>query len=176
MLTNSFRMVLGGAILAFGMASLPANAYTIGTTDVGALDLAKGSIAKTGPANPAWEESWAEGLLGFDITYTDKTEPVPFTVVDGETSIVAFNLYEMPNYFVVKDAKTFVLFENVASLDWGVLDLGAYFGTKKLDDLELSHVTEFDGGGVPVPEPGSVALLGLGLIGLRFARKRSKTA
>lgn len=150
-----------------------------GATNVGDLD--KGLYTDGVLGNPTSEAAWASEKLGFTVTASDDTkiDPAFFTQVDDSDSVIAIALLTSPGYYLIKDAQTTVLFENLASFDWAVLDLEVYFGTNKLDDsseLFLSHLTEFEGDNVTVPEPGAMGLIGLGLIGLGFFRRKIRLA
>ena len=64
--------------------------------------------------------------------------------------------------------------------NWYVFDISSWDGTSEIvlqnfwvDTGAISHVTIFDGG-TNIPEPGMVALLSIGLIGMVVARRRMK--
>lgn len=67
---------------------------------------------------------------------------------------------EPDNWFVYE------LVSGVSSGDW------AYFANK---GDGLSHVNLYGKRSVQVPEPGTLALLGLGIVGLTLARRRNRT-
>ena len=168
-------------LLSFGMAT-PAWSIMIGGEEVGSIDVIKGvtdTLGACGPgSNPGNEECWGESVLGgTDLTYSAKTDPVS-VMYDAAYETAAFALVSNPGYYIVKNAQTWILLENRVEKDWGVLDLtdpaldGFKLNLGKEDQLFISHVTEFNG--TTVPEPGSLALITIGLFGIGAARKLKK--
>jgi len=150
--------------------------------DVGSKDI---FTASTGVLSGiAAEEAWAESVLGMDLTFKDssgeyKTEDVDWYWTNT-AEVIAFQLTQGSGYYLVKNSTTTVLFENVASLEWGVIDRLADLGLGA-DDMQISHVTEDKfgpgtGGAPGVPVPAPLALIGLGGLMLGWQVKRKSRA
>lgn len=158
----------------------PASAYIIqgsafAGTDVGSLDTLLSQTTGLANSNPVTETNWINSVLDPDTSFVVKTEDVDYFATDSAT-VFAFQLRSEPGYFLIKNARWWALLENNASADWGVVDfslLDKGFKLPDLKEMEISHVSEF-GKYVQVPEPSSLLIFGLGLLGLCAARRRSQ--
>lgn len=168
-----------GSLAATALISNVALGYTIqgGTIDVGNLDtyLSEVRLPNSGDAT---ELDWVNSLVDPDTELTAKTNKVEYFLVDGESSIYAFNLQNTPEYFLIKNARNTALFLNHDTYDWGVFDLSLLeldkWNLGSQGKMTISHVTEFGNVPTAVPEPGSIALFGLGLVGMAAARRIQK--
>jgi len=121
------KIALFAALLAATMAA-PSWALTIGNapaTDVGLLDLFVHASTKNELANssPATEESWIEGILGFDVSYAQHGSEVPITATNEDPTAFAWQLADLESdYFLVKNAAFWALFQNVGNLAYAVVD------------------------------------------------------
>ena len=87
----------------------------------------------------------------------------------------AFDLTGTPDYFLVKNATFWALFQNVADLSWGVISAASLPPGMNINDgtTTISHVSEFSGDAPgQVPVPGALLLIGAGLAGLGLTKRR----
>lgn len=181
------RRTILAALALSGMlaAATSASALSVGTTDVGGLDTLVASTKLTG-TSPEAESIWVNSILGsgYVITYV-KTEfsgdRSTWWKQTDVTGTYAMATPDNPEYFMIKtgnlngsaDYRNF-LFDNKDSMAWAVVDLDESFGILDVANIgKFSHIGEInEGGNTPVPEPGTMMLLGVGMFGLAIFGKR----
>ena len=154
-----------------------------GITVVGDRDtlIAHSRLDNSGDAT---ELNWVKSVLGTDYvtldakypTETNQT-PMVWQQIDGRAGMYALNLLADPEYFLIKTGgrgDDHFLFQNNGSLSWAVINLYVDLQFTRFQGVaRISHIDEFNG--APVPEPGTILLLGGGFVGLAlFGRKRMK--
>lgn len=183
-----------GCLLAF---AAQAGAVTIQYGPVVAEDILT-DWTKLGNSGDATEAAWIANALGVDpdeISFSKLplSDGSAWIEVEGEAAgddlwAFDFGASSYFDYFLVKmGSNTGVdgevglfdafLYENTPSIQYGVIDLEDFYRlagakVKDIDIFRVSHVATTS----QVPEPGTLLLLGSGLLGLGLMRRRKTDA
>jgi hypothetical protein len=160
------------------LAAFSVNASAVLMSTAGSLDtlLAQTTLSNSGSSN---EEAWIESVLGIDITYSQLSGSGASAweaVTDGSSGDYAYDFGTgvEPEYFLVKvgggggtgTSDTHFLFDNNNFKQWAYVNLVQFGSGVSLTNIGIiSHVGATGGGG-EVPEPGPLALLAIGMLGI----------
>jgi hypothetical protein len=171
-------------------------ASAIPIADVGSLDL---FVDSTNLANSgfATERDWIADALNVNvntITYSQlaSSGASAWEAVTGEPAgqnLYAFDFQAFgvsnPDFFLIKTGNLQVtthdtfLYDNIANLRYGVIDLNQFGPDFVIEVGKISHVGTVGGGNPPppspVPEPASLLLFGSGLAAVAYSiRQRAR--
>lgn len=160
-----------------------ASAYSVGSFNVGGLDTLRASahLANSGAQT---EIDWVNSILGTSFTKSslvknDIPEASQFSPTNENSNIFAAELKGAPEYYFIKTGNVgtnnHFLFTNLDNSNWAVLDLDSSFGAGyDIANIgKLSVLGEVGGtSAAPVPEPCTMTLLGVGMLGFAFFGKR----
>jgi len=171
------------SLIAAGLV-MSTSAWSIPLSSVGSIDTL---IAQTtlGNSGSGTESGWIEGVLGTTIdnyTQTQVTASDWQKVDDAPLGTFAFELGSPLDFYLIKignnsgASSTHFLFQNIGDLNWAVVNLGLMgFNTKNIENIgKFSHIGS--GPATSVPEPASLGLLGMGLVGVAVGARRRKRA